>query len=126
MKKLIAIVLTMILCLSLFVGCDSEELAGNDKAKEISSGDFTVEKIEVVAYAGGSLATREYDYLVTIKNESTSIIMCAKAEHYMTWNVGDVISGKFYEIDTVTSYDTLKFEFTDGEVVACVAYMNHN
>ena len=127
MKKLLIMFLAIILCLSMFAGCESETLSEDSNAKEIASGDFTIEKIEVVAYAGGSLATCDYDYLVTVKNEDISILLCATVEHYMTWNTNDVISGKLYELDTVTTYDDLKFVFADSnETISCVAYLRHD
>lgn len=99
MKKIVLIATIAVLMLGL-CACGSETVAVDGKEIVIepgesiifAEGEFVVKKTEVCYHYASSGG--RYDYLITVENDTYSILFEADAKCYALWNENDVIQGQ--------------------------------
>lgn len=72
---------------------DGQEITvKNNETVVVASGDFTITRIDACSSRSQSMNVK-YDYIVTAKSNSYTVVFIVDAEHYAKWDIGTVVSG---------------------------------
>ena len=89
----IALMFALCACSTGKMVVDGKELTVKDnESVVVASGDFTITRLDVCSSRGQTVLVA-YDYIVTAKSNSYTVVFIVDAEHYAKWDIGTVISG---------------------------------
>jgi hypothetical protein len=123
MKKIIAIILVLVTCLSLcacsglYTTPDGKTVSvkNNEVVFTIPESNFTVTKLDSNTYYSKSQMVRR-DYMAVVKNDEYAITLAITQAEYAAWEVGDVLSGKLiekYEAEYMRTFSYFTYNNTE-------------